>query len=249
MNIAGYIKKIIKGQQDEVTTAPQPAYDTWSETYDTQSGNLIMDLDKALFSHILDKMELTGKTVADIGCGTGRHWNKIYSLNPALLVGFDISEGMLGQLRAKYPHAQTYQLTDGKLAALQNEQCDVIVSTLTVAHIKNLDEALTEWDSKLKSGGDIIITDYHPATLKKGGTRSFQQHGKKVTIENHVHELSDILSKLSKMKYEVREVEEKRVDESVKGYYEQKNALHLYRQFLGTPIIYAIHAVKTNEAV
>ena len=53
------------------------AYDLWSENYDMQPGNLMLDLDEILFSKLLTTLEIKNKDIADIGCGTGRHWTKI----------------------------------------------------------------------------------------------------------------------------------------------------------------------------
>ena len=53
------------------------AYDIWSHSYDAQPGNLVLDLDEMIFSTLLEDIDLEHKLVADIGCGTGRHWQKI----------------------------------------------------------------------------------------------------------------------------------------------------------------------------
>jgi ubiquinone/menaquinone biosynthesis C-methylase UbiE len=53
---------------------PKEAYDIWSESYDLQPGNLMLDLDERIFSGLIEHIDFYNKTVADIGCGTGRHW-------------------------------------------------------------------------------------------------------------------------------------------------------------------------------
>ena len=69
------------------------------------------------------------------------------------LIGFDVSEEMLKILQQKFPEAETYLLINDKLKQLKNESCDIIISTLTIAHIKNADAAIAEWDRVLKPGG------------------------------------------------------------------------------------------------
>ena len=86
------------------------AYDTWSASYDAQPGNLMLDLDAILLDNLLKDIDLTGKKVLEIGCGTGRHWEKIYERSPAIVMGFDVSPGMLRQLSAKYPQAITQKI-------------------------------------------------------------------------------------------------------------------------------------------
>ena len=154
-------------------TEPEAAYNLWAKSYDSQPDNLMLALDEELFSGLLNNIIVENKIVADIGCGTGRHWKKIIAKNPKKLIGFDVSGEMLKILQQKFPEAETHLLINNELDTLENNSCDIIFSTLTVAHIKNIRKAITEWNRVLKPGGDIIITDYHPSALAKGGKRTF----------------------------------------------------------------------------
>jgi len=217
------------------------AYDTWAENYDAQPGNLMLDLDKRVFSNLLEQIEIKNKNVADIGCGTGRHWGNFLENDPAGLTGFDVSGGMLGKLKNKYPFAQTQVITDNLFSAFPDASYDLIVSTLTVAHIKEIEEALSSWCRISKQHADIVITDFHPDALAFGGKRTFP-HGKvQISVENYVHPVPVI--KLLLLKNGFRAVNEITisVDETVKHYYEQQSALHVYEKFKGFPIIYGIH--------
>src|SRR4051812_25648116 len=79
------------------------AYDLWAATYDAEGDNLLVLLDEGLFEGLLRRVEVRGKRVVDVGCGTGRHWAKIAAGGPAELVGYDVSPGMLARLRRKHP--------------------------------------------------------------------------------------------------------------------------------------------------
>jgi ubiquinone/menaquinone biosynthesis C-methylase UbiE len=217
------------------------AYDIWAEDYDAQPGNLMLDLDELVFSELLSGIDIKSKTVADIGCGTGRHWNKIFKLKPGTLTGFDVSRGMLDQLEKKYPTAETHVITDDHFTGVKDNSFDIIVSTLTVAHIKNFEEALSAWCRILKPGGDIIITDFHPDALANGGKRTFRNGNIHIAVENYVHPVASIKHLLLNSGFIVINQVEKPVDESVKYYYENKDALHVYEKFKGSPIIYGIH--------
>jgi len=120
------------------------AYDLWSEHYDSQPGNLMLDLDEILLSKLFDTVDLKSKHVADIGCGTGRHWAKILQKNPESLTGFDVSSGMLNKLGEKFPAAKTHVITDNNFSFVDDGTFDVILSTLTVAHIENIEEAVDD---------------------------------------------------------------------------------------------------------
>lgn len=222
------------------------AYDIWAENYDVQPGNLMIDMDEELFSGLLNGVELKNKQVADIGCGTGRHWDKLFKLNPAGLTGFDVSSGMLKRLNEKFPKAHTHQITDNLFSSIADNTYDVIVSTLTVAHIEDIEQALQAWSRILKKNGDIIITDFHPNALAFGGKRTFEHHKTQIAVQNFVHYVYDIEEILQKNNFHVVKKDERVVDESVKHYYEAKNALPVYEKFKDSRIIYGIHLRRHN---
>ena len=225
-------------------TEPAEAYNLWSLQYDSQPGNLMLALDEALVTGLIKDTDFTNKIIADIGCGTGRHWQKIFSKKPARLLGYDVSQGMLDRLKEKYPQAQTSLLTNNHLHGLTNESCDIIVSTLTVAHIKNIKEAIGEWARVLKHGGDMFITDYHPAALQKGGNRTFRHNNKMVAVKNYIHIIDDIREIGARHNLQEAGFVEKMIDDTVKHYYTQQNALQVFERFNGSPIIYGIHFTK-----
>jgi ubiquinone/menaquinone biosynthesis C-methylase UbiE len=230
-------------------TAPEQAYDLWAENYDNQPDNLMLALDEEIFSGMIRSLEIGNKTIADIGCGTGRHWQKILDRQPRKLTGFDVSEGMLKMLQAKFPQAFTYHQLDDRLPELANRSCDIVFSTLTIAHIENAPEALREWNRVLKAGGDMIITDYHPVALAKGGRRTFSHHEKTIAVKNYVHSTDLIRETARQLQLEVIRFVERSIDPSAKPYYEKQNAVAVYEAWKGTPIIYGIHLKKPDAPV
>ncbi|HLZ88512.1 MAG TPA: class I SAM-dependent methyltransferase [Puia sp.] len=229
-------------------TEPAAAYDIWALSYDHQPDNLMLALDERICTDLFGRTVIDGRVVADIGCGTGRHWNKLLSHRPARLVGYDVSSGMLDILRKKYPQAETYLLQGGLLSELGTGSVDLVVSTLTIAHIPNIVAALVEWNRILKPGGEMILTDYHPAALVKGGQRTFTDSGKVIAIRNHVYPIRKIRAIARKLGFRELTVIEKRIDETMIPYYEKQNALATYQRFQGVPIIYGIHLKKSDVA-
>jgi ubiquinone/menaquinone biosynthesis C-methylase UbiE len=217
------------------------AYDLWADNYDSQPGNLMLDLDEILFSKLLENSNLKDKHVADIGCGTGRHWTKIFGKEPASLTGFDVSPGMLGKLQEKFPAAKTHAITDNRFSTVEDHTYDVILSTLTVAHIEDIEEALEAWSRILKVNGDIIITDFHPDALAFGGKRTFKHQKTHIAVQNFVHSTDTIKKILLRNDFKVVNDDETRIDETVMHYYKDQNAMHVYDKFKGFPIIYGIH--------
>jgi len=227
---------------------PEKAYEIWSANYDNQPGNLMLDLDERIFSDLIENIDLREKDVADIGCGTGRHWQKIYSKKPSNLIGFDVSGSMLALLKSKFPFALTQKTTDNLLTTIPDSSIDMVISTLTIAHIKNIEEAIESWSRVLKNDGELIVTDFHPTLLANGGKRSFSHGGKNLSVKNYIH----TIGKIKKTFYDagcmlIRE-EEKTVNKDVKSYYEKKNAIAVYERFKGLPVIYGLHLRKQSAA-
>jgi len=239
---------LLKKTSTPVEKPAAAAYDDWSGSYDAQPDNLMLDLDAQLFDGFIKKMDLKNKRVADIGCGTGRHWHKLYALKPYLLMGFDVSEGMLCRLKQKFPLALAEKITDNHLNKVPDSFADCIISTLTIAHIKNIEQAIAAWSRIIKAGGDLYITDFHPAILAKGGKRSFRYNGNTLAVVNYVHPLKKLKEIFHKYRFNIIEQEERYVDEKVRPCYELQNALPVYERFKDMPLIYALHLKKDYAA-
>jgi ubiquinone/menaquinone biosynthesis C-methylase UbiE len=228
---------------------PERAYDLWANSYDSQPDNLMLALDEEVFNDLLQLINIKNRVIADIGCGTGRHWKKILENGPQKLIGFDVSEEMLKVLKQKFPQAETYQLTNNKLSQLDNGSCDCIISTLTIAHITDAAGAIGEWDRKLKPGGAIIITDYHPVALAKGGKRTFRHKNQTIAVKNYVHTLESLKAIARQLGLEVIRLTEKSIDTSARPYYEKQNALRIFEIWKGVPIIYGMYLKKPNASL
>ena len=227
---------------------PAAAYDIWALSYDHQPDNLMLVLDEELCGSLLASVPLSGKVIADIGCGTGRHWKKIVDRQPSRLVGYDVSGGMLEILRKKFPLAETHQLKDHRLPELGDASCDLLLSTLTMAHIPDPEAALTEWCRVLSPGGEMIITDYHPVALARGGQRTFREGERVIAVRNYIYPIARILAIARRLGFHEVAVVEKKIDDTMRPYYEKQNALAVFERFNGVPIIYGLHLKKTDAA-
>lgn len=239
MSLLGRIKNRIRrfAQKTKALDAAK-AYDLWASSYDDQPGNLLIHLDEQVFAAINKDISYEGKVVADVGCGTGRHWQSILSKMPSQLIGYDVSKEMLDMLRQKFPEAQTYVLNGHTLPGLQNGSCDIIICNLVIGYIEDLGATFAEWNRVLKKNGIVIISDFHPDSLQKGGERSFSHDKKKVLIKNYIHPLEKIKALARIMQWEEEAFIEKKVDERIKSFYMEQNALHLYERTYDTALLY-----------
>ena len=225
-------------------TQTASAYDDWSESYDHQPGNLVLDMEESIFSRLLEALDLRGAVVIDFGCGTGRHWPKIYEKNPGFLMGFDLSDGMLARLKEKFPRATVVRTKNLLPPEIASGCAGCLISTLTLAHIPRYAETIASWARVMKPGADLILTDFHPDMLKKGATRSFTHQQRTRTITSHIRAIGTLCRIFKDHGFELLRKEERIVDENAKPYYEAKDALNLYEKFRGYPLVFGLHLKK-----
>lgn len=241
------IRKIVGYHPSAINKDAPEAYDLWAISYDEQPDNLMLALDEELFKKLLEPVTIYNKSVADIGCGTGRHWREIHEKEPGQLTGFDVSQGMLNKLQAKYPGSEVKKIDNNLFSEIPDQSYDMIISTLTIAHIVDIDEAITSWCRILKPSADIIITDFHPEALARGGSRTFSHGYQQISVNNHVHTLDALRDKFRTHGFLMMKEEHKRIDDTVRHYYEKQRALDIFEKFHGVPMIYGMHLKRVDD--
>jgi len=232
------------GLKRHLNFGSEAAYDIWAGSYDAQPDNLMIALDEQVFSALLKRVDMSGKNMIDIGCGTGRHWPEILKHKPANLTGFDVSAKMLTQLKAKFPEADVVKIDPDQPLRLKEKTYDVLISTLTIAHIADIEQSVKNWTNSLKEQSDILITDFHAEALAGGGKRTFENEGRNISILNYVHSIPKLLKLFNAEGFALEALEERFVDEQVKHFYEKKNALAVYHKFKNQPMIYGMLLIR-----
>ena len=222
---------------------PAAAYDLWSATYDSQADNPLVAAGDQLASELLAAVDLGGKMVVDVGCGTGRLWNLLLERAPARLLGYDVSEGMLARLRDKYPQAAAEKLDGYRLPGAPEAGCDLVISTLTLGYLADVDAALGEWSRVLRPGGDVVITDLHPDMAARG-ERSFVHEGRTMSIRHYVRPVAALEASAARHDLEKIRLHEPVVDDALRPIYERARAVDLFERTKGAPLLYGIHLRK-----
>lgn len=130
------------------------------------AANIIVEK-PALFSLCPDFM---GKAVLDLGCGYGENCQYIAEMSAKSIVGIDISEKML-QIAInenKYENVSYLNMSMNNLSGL-DKKFDVVLSSLAVHYIDNLDKLLQSINTLLNENGLLIFSQEHPLStaLKK----------------------------------------------------------------------------------
>ena len=119
-----------------------------------------------VFSSLTSRIPLdTAMDVMDFGCGTGLLTVKISPLVRSV-TAVDGSAGMLAVLRQKLAGEKIENVRTERIDPDNGDrldgQYDLIVSTMTLHHIREIDRLLNDFHSVLKAGGVLCISDLDP---------------------------------------------------------------------------------------
>ena len=110
--------------------------------------------------------DLRGKSVLDVGCGTGIFTFLLESCDPARIVGMDLSEEMLQIARAKKAERKSsaqFVLGDaGRLSDCFDETFDLVFSSTTTHYLSHLDQLFGGIRQVLREDGTCILSIIHP---------------------------------------------------------------------------------------
>ncbi|MDD3212434.1 MAG: class I SAM-dependent methyltransferase [Eubacteriales bacterium] len=108
--------------------------------------------------------DISGKSVVDLGCGTGRFTFWLEEKNPRTIIGVDLSDDMLRLAKAKAKalgsNAAFYKDDIARYHA--EETFDLVFSSTTSHYIRDLDALFTNIYSLLKPGGTCILSAMNP---------------------------------------------------------------------------------------
>ncbi len=136
-------------------------YDDFSHWYERERG--------AGYHQMLDDLELAAverygrdKDILEAGCGTGLLLERARTFAKSA-TGVDISAGMLAKA-----HARGLQVVQGSITNLpyQTASFDLVYSVKVLAHIEDIEMALSEMARVTRPGGYVLAEFYNPRSLR-----------------------------------------------------------------------------------
>jgi SAM-dependent methyltransferase len=181
--------------------APAAAgYAVWASTYDADSNPLI-NLDDTVLRPILERYP-PGRAL-DAACGTGR-WAAYLSRRGHLVRGVDQSPEMLEVARAKLPHLEFSQ-ADLRSLPLPAASVDLVVCSLALTHLPDLEQPLVEFARVLRPGGGAVLSNIHHLSLPLGGVvQMLTSTGKPIQLPASRFLPSDYLNAALRAGFEIR---------------------------------------------
>ena len=171
-------------------------YDRWAALYDQEDNPLVILEEPLVASRLGD---VAGRTIADIGCGTGRHALRLAATG-ATVTAIDFSPGMLARAGEKLGAQQRERVSFvehdvTKRLPLSSETFDHVLSCLMLEHVLDLGAFFAELARIARPGGQVLVTAMHPALMLRGVTARFTdpQTDEEVRPLSHPHQLGDFV--------------------------------------------------------
>lgn len=213
----------------------------WAHIYDDEDNPLIA-LETTRFRRLLG--DVRGLTVADIGCGTGRH-ALVMAEAGAKILAVDFSVGMLSKARAK-PGAATVQFVQHDLATglpFVSRSFDGVTCCLVLEHIADLESVLCERARICRVDGFVLISDLHPAMRLLGRQAQFTDPatGRQIRPASVAHQLSDYVMAAIRAGLCIDHMSEHVVDEELAARSPRA------RQYVGWPLLLLMRLRKVEQ--
>lgn len=140
-------------------------YDAFSADYERERGQN----DPGGYHELLDELEAsyvsrygTGRDVLEVGCGTGLVLLRLREFAKSAR-GVDLSPGMLEKARTRGLDVKLGSATELPFEA---NQFDVTCSFKVLAHVPDIERALSEMARVTRPGGMILAEFYNPYSLR-----------------------------------------------------------------------------------
>ena len=170
------------------------AYNDWAETYDT---DLNRTRDLAAEALRQANLDLTGRKVVEVGCGTGRNTAWLAE-HAAEIVALDFSDAMLARARDRVndPRVRFVQHDARAKWPLADSSADVVVAMLILEHIENLETFFAEAARVLRHRGQLFLCELHPMRQLTGGQAQFSNPttGHRQLVTAFLHDVSEYVN-------------------------------------------------------
>ncbi len=219
---------------DRIDESPLPTregYDLWAAVYDGDDNPLVL-MEEPQVVRLLG--EVAGRSIADIGCGTGRHALR-WAADGADVTAVDFSDGMLSRARAK-PGADRVRFVRHDLSKrlpFEDAAFDRVTCCLVLDHIHDLPHLFGEMARICRPDGFVLISAMHPAMMLKGVQARFIDPvtGQRKPVESARNEISDYVMAAVGASFVIDHMSEHAVDEAAAARSPRG------RKYLGWPIL------------
>jgi len=161
-------KKIVKPYNSEKSKKEEVAqmFDNISSRYDFLNHFLSLGIDRIWRKKAVKELrEVRPKRILDIATGTGDFAIANMKLKPDVIIGIDISNGMLEvgkkkMIKKKLDHIVKLQQADSEELPFEDDYFDGLTVGFGVRNFENLEKGLREMLRVLRPGGKAVILEF-----------------------------------------------------------------------------------------
>jgi ubiquinone/menaquinone biosynthesis C-methylase UbiE len=161
------------------------AYNTWADQYD-KIENKTRDLEAISLRTTLADIDFD--ECLEIGCGTGKNTEWLIT-KANKIIAVDFSDEMLAKAKAKINAEKVHfiQADITKEWSFINKQFDMIIFSLVLEHIEDLNAIFKKLSKAAKDNGYVYVGELHPFKQYNGTKARFETNEglKIVTCFNH----------------------------------------------------------------
>ncbi|MEQ8675381.1 MAG: class I SAM-dependent methyltransferase [Aggregatilineales bacterium] len=186
--IRQFLKRLNASSRPPVQTLSSlDAYALWAQNYPPHVHNPLMQAEETAMLALMPALK--DKVVLDLACGSGRFSRLAQERGAKQVIAFDNSLEMLKtgvqNLGQQSPQFGQATLTN---IPLKRASVDVVLCGLAVGHIPALEPAIAEISRVLKTGGVVLMSDFHPYLFLSGKQRTFTApDGQTFAVEHYAH--------------------------------------------------------------
>ena len=184
----------------------EEAYRQWSAQYDTNQ-NKTRDLEAISLRETLNDIRF--ENCLEIGCGTGKNTKWLLTKGQKI-TAIDLSEEMLSKAREKISNdnVRFLKVDINEDWTFTNEKFDLVVCSLVLEHIENIDRIFKLISEYLIENGIVYIGELHPFKQYSGSKASFENEDGKQIVTVFTHHISEFTNLAKQNRLTISEMKE-----------------------------------------
>jgi ubiquinone/menaquinone biosynthesis C-methylase UbiE len=191
------------------TVSARDGYAIWASFYDQEQNPLIMT-EEPRVRELLQSLPRPSAAL-DVATGTGR-WALYLARQGVAVTAVDQSPEMLAVARTK-SRAEELEITflerdleDG--LPLPTGTFDLVICALALSHFPDFRGLVRECGRVLRSGGHLLVTDFHPQAVKNGWEPTCFRGEEGYILPHPDHDRSDYLNAITQSGCDLVHIEE-----------------------------------------